>query len=157
MTMEELDKEVEELMKKLKNEKVAIDEARLLRENRRDMRDVIAHAKRGDSAAADAAFFITSVDTGDMNEEPKKEKRRQLYPNLEKEHILAREESKRSDRRLSRLKAQSSELSGAANRHRSKTSTAASASTSRRKALREGGIVGGAPRLQPIPGMISEQ
>lgn len=158
MTMEELDKELEDLMKKLDNEKSAIDELRSLKENRRNMKDVIAHARRGDSAALDAGFFITSLDTGELNDEPKKVKPRQLYPNLEKEQKLAREE-KKTTTRLSRLKVQSSSLKSESlqgpHRQMSNTKIAASATTAKRKTLRNGGIVGGARRLSPIPGLVS--
>jgi len=92
----DLEAELDELQKKLNQEQASIDEARKLRANRRQLDGVLAHAsKRGSQVDEEANFFITGItgDAGIVKDTKKKPSLRELYPNLEKEKKLQKEDA----------------------------------------------------------------
>jgi hypothetical protein len=93
-TLEDVEKEMEELQRKLESEKASISEARALLLNRSTrLTDAVAHAKRDKGGAEHIQFFLTSVE-GDTGVEPSKPASfREKYPHYNREVRLAKEDA----------------------------------------------------------------
>jgi len=93
-TLQDIEKEMEELQRKLESEKDSISEARTLRLNRSTrLNEAVAHAKRDKSGTDESQFFLTSI-AGDTGVEPSKPLGfREKYPNYRNEVRLAKEDA----------------------------------------------------------------
>lgn len=93
-TLQDIEKEMEELQRKLESEKDSISEARSLRLNRSTrLNEAVAHAKRDKSGSEESNFFLTSI-TGDTGVEPSKPLGfREKYPHYRNEVRLAKEDA----------------------------------------------------------------